>query len=386
MKKILLALLIFVLLNQLNVFAQNAPPAQGPPPSPEEGHLGVPLKGLVDLTKSTIQTILDSTNAKIRRESGSTNVKARLSFTAKMYKPRMTMTQYTDRPNQNVVKVPVMIDYTISGIRWHSIPYFSRKMFQTIDIFVSCENWFTKDGNMRVLFDNGPINMDDNSWGESALNFFFANTISNFVSGEIRTRIPSVANGVLTLNSPCNCLSVEADEENDFEFSEAKFKFIPKKAGYDAMFVKGVSVKFNSIERLLAKDLSGILYDSVENGGIELYVNQVSRYAELSNIREGEIRVLNLEPVIFPKPADNGTVIIIGNFIQQGLSKTDSRFVVYKKDSRFGNGDQTLIIRKPYTIRPQYIPGVGYTKPTTAYADAYKINFTIDVPQELMAR
>ncbi|MEO8447055.1 MAG: hypothetical protein ABI528_06145 [bacterium] len=385
MKKVLLSLFIFILFNQVNIFAQNNPPAQGPPPAPQEDALGISLKLLVDLTKSTIQTILDSANAKILRESGSTNVKAHLSFTSKMFKPRMTTTQYTDRPNQNLVIVPVMVDYTISGIKWHSIPYFSRKMFQSIDIYVSCENWFTKDGNMHVLFDNGPINMDQDSWSESALNFFFANTISNFVSGRIRDRLPAINNTEVVLNSPCNCLSVEADEENDYEDSEAKFKFVGKKFGIsDAIQGRGVSITFQSIERLRARDLGSVLYDSVENVAFEVFVNQTSRYVEFSDFREGEIRTLNLNPVLFPKPGNNASVVIIGNAIQQGLFRTDTRFTVFKKDVRFGNGTQSLIVRKAYTIRPQYIPGVGYTKPSTAYSDAYKINYTIDVPQELL--
>jgi len=387
MKKILLPIIIFILFNQGYIFAQNVPPAQGPPSAPEEGDLGIPLKLLVDLTKSKIQTILDSTNAKISRESGSTNVKARLSFTSKMFKPRMTTSKYTDRPNQNLVIVPVMVDYTISGIKWHSIPYFSRKMFQSIDIYVSCENWFTRDGNMNVLFDNGPINMDQDSWGESALNFFFANTISNYVSGLIRVRLPVINNTEIILNSPCNCLSVDADEENDYEGSEAEFKFVDKKFGIsDALQGRGVSVTFQSIERLRSRDLGGILYDSVENAAIEVFVNQNSRYAEFPDFREGEVRALNFEPVLFPKPGADGSVVIIGNVIQQGLFRTDSRFSVFKKDVRFGDGNQSLIVRKAYTIRPQYIPGVGYTKPMTAYSDAYKINYTIDVPQDLIRR
>jgi hypothetical protein len=63
-----------------------------------------------------------------------------VTATKTRYSPWMYSTQFTDRPNQNIVLVSYHIEYDISDIYWHGIPYpFSRTAGQSVDIEISCE-------------------------------------------------------------------------------------------------------------------------------------------------------------------------------------------------------------------------------------------------------
>jgi hypothetical protein len=139
-------LTMFFLFFSVHAIAQ--PPAQGPPPPPLPGvpNSEVGIYIVIDEIKNTIGQMIQQANDSIAARANSTGIQAHLSFSYQVFKPGMSITTYNDRPNENLVTFPIMVEYTVSNIHYHGIPYFSRKIEQTIDISFRCKNWFNPPG------------------------------------------------------------------------------------------------------------------------------------------------------------------------------------------------------------------------------------------------
>lgn len=377
--KILLTAFFFLLLfSSPTLYAQ--PPAQGPPPTPTTYQsIGVGI--LTALLKSGIQETLDSTNARIQRQSDETGVKAKLSFTYKIFKPGMSVTTMKDRPNQNFVRIAYSIEYNVTDIKYHGIPYFSRKINQSIEIHATCQNWFTDDGRVKITTKLDKPYLDDASFAEQALNFFIGNTLLNLVDSKLHQTLPNAFNTSTNLpNSTCNCLGVESGSPPDYSYGEVKY-FLKKtfKPPLETAY-KQVNVTLKSIKRLPARDDSGTsLYAPLEDIQVILYANQTLRATNLTQIKDGEERSINQPVIILTRPADDAMLVLIGN-IEQSSGIMDSRFATFNKSGNFGHGVQKLIIQKTYWTKPRRLPNGQMTKPFENRVDAYEMTIQINAP------
>ena len=374
-RKKLLSLLAVVMLAIMNslLFAQPYPPAQGPPNTSAPG--GLPTSIITSLLQSKIQEVVDSTNAHIKHDEASTSVKATVSFTKKVYEPGISITTYTDRPNQRVVRIYFSINYTISNIHWHGIPYFGRTLYQSITVDISCNNWFTTQGAIKISSNIEQPHIDGHSFGEEVLEFFFGHTITSFVDGKIRSMLPAAFQTVVNLPLHCNCLGVDPGTAPAYDDGEIRFSYVKPPFKILTPY-NSVIVTLQSIKRLNARNASGtILYNPVEDIQLEVYANQEMRSAVLDDMKEGEERSLNAEPITLQRPKDNEVLVLIANIIQLPAFE-DSRFVIYNSTVNFGNGVQTIIVQKSYwtTIK---LPDGSTSKPIEVKVDAYEIKVKV---------
>jgi hypothetical protein len=357
------------------------PPAQGPlladPPART-----IPLVVVVDSMKKVIQTQLDTVNARISRAADSTGIEAHLSYTLTTFKPGMSVTQYTDRPNENVVRVAFSILYDVTGIRYEGLPYPGREIGQSIELQFSCRNWFTGSGKMHLATRIDPAYLNGTSFGEDVLNFFIANTLTDLVDHELRARLPGGLMTVANLDQDCNRLGVDPGIRADYTDATINYKVVrfprPLPTAWDA------SVTFQTIKRLSARTIRGeTLYNEVEDIQLVFYANHTARSAELHDMREGEERTLNMPVIALGPLRGDAQLVLITNVEQLTSYQRDSRFRVFTRATGFGHGVQKLIVGKTYWEPPRRLPDGRLTKPTEHVVDAYEITVLINAPPPL---
>jgi hypothetical protein len=136
-------------------------------------------------------------------------------------------------------------------------------------------------------------------------------------------------------------------------------------------------------------DASGLTtaYKEVEDIQLEFYVNQTLQSAQVTGMRESDVRDLSLPTVSTPRPGPNSTIVVIANIAQQpSLSPTDTRFNVFKKNVNFGNGTQQLIITKAFFEPPRRLLDGRMTKPIERQVDAYQITVNINAGDPVVMR
>lgn len=384
-RQLYLLLLFLTTLSIHTTLAQDYPPAQGPPlPTAPITELGSFI--LINMVENTIKNTIDSANAKIQRDKPTTGVNAKVSFSYELHKPNMTTTMLKDQPNQNVLWFPFSITYNITDIRYKGIPYFSRKIYQSIDVNVSCKDWFTNNGVLNVAANIQQPYLDGASFGEQVLNFFIANTLTNYVDGKIRSTLPGAMRSSTSIpTSPCNCLGVNSGtqaqryKDGSIQFALKRGPRVPIGTAFNM-----ADVTLLSIKRLTTRSFPNreILYKEVEDIQLLFYVNNTLRVAEVNQIKEGETRNLTVQKVSFSKPKDTENIVLIANVEQLPLmgDNKDSRFAIYNKNTNFGKGTQRMVVTKSYWEKPQKLPGGGMTKPREVKIDAYELTVQINIP------
>ncbi len=361
-------------------FAQ--PPAQGPPPPRPNDVRSVVMSAIVNGVLLGIQKGVDSANAHIARDANSTGISAHVSFTATVNQPNLLPTQNITTPNENQVWNAFIVTYNVTDIRYHGIPYFDRQIGQSIDVFTRCSGWFTTHGALTTTTSLQPAYLDGPSFSEEALNFFIANTLTNLMDSKLRGSLPGAGGTVDTISLvPCGCLGLDPGSASKNYVDGAILFSLPPKLTVATTAFNQASVTLQRIRRLQARGNGGILYLPSEDLRLNVYVNQTLRSIEVLGMKEGDDRALNVQPVSFPKPSGDATVVVIGNTVQELESDlTDSQFMVFGKAQNFGNGVQKLTIQKVYWTQPQTLPGGQRTKPLKNYVDAYELTFQVSIP------
>jgi hypothetical protein len=280
----------------------------------------------------------------------------------------------------------IMVEYTISDIHYHGVPYFSRKIEQTIDFSFRCKNWFTPPGSMLVETRLERPYLDNNSFAEDALNFFLANFLSNMVDNQLQSTLPPSVNTTMNLpNSNCSCLGVDPGVRPDYTDASVLYSYKPVfRAPIESAANRNAVITLKNLKRLVARGDGGVLYQDAENIGLEFYADHTLRYASFNNIRENDVVPINLQPISIPRPSTNNIIVLIANIIQQTGSQENTRFAVFGKNENWGNGDQKIIIQKSYWTQPQRLPGGGMTKPIQNWVDAYELTVNLSIPNENM--
>ncbi len=369
---------IFLFLLSMGPLLKAQPPAQGPPATDANGEaLGISL--ISGIIKAQLDNLIQITNTDIQNNSGQTKVKATLSYTMKMYKPAMSSTQVMDSPNEQVVRIPYSIEYTIKDIKYKGIPYFSRKLHQSITVFVSCNQWFSNNGNLKARFNADRPVLDEASFAEEALNFFIGNTLLDFVDNKIKTLLPPPMTQVFDAPTfRCNCLGVNSGTSPKYEDSEILYQLqnIPPELTTNNL----ITIKLDNIRRLAAKDDNNkTLYAESEDLQLVFYANNKEQVFQLQNMKEGDVHAFEAETMIASKKRSKDRLVLIGrlDYTSLGQFVTESNFKVFQKSANFGNGKQKLIIKKTYFSKPFKLPNGNMSKPKELKRDAYELNFTI---------
>jgi hypothetical protein len=362
------------------------PPAEGP--SPTGAQFGsLPMSVVLNMFEQNVQSTLDGINAQIQRQKDSTNISASVSYSYTSFPADLVATLLTDRPNENQVHVPLMVTFNITGIRWHGIPYFDRKIYETIDFFASCHNWATGKGFLQLVFNAQQPYQDGYSFGEQALDFFITNTLSNYVDGQLQSRLRG--SGVTTIPdnlAVCNCLGVTPGTESNNHYKDGEVRFSYNKPrviiGGGILTNSNVTVTIQSIKRLAAHNNYNMpLYQPVENITLQVYVNESEKVIQVGNMKEGDVFPIQNTAVNLPIPADTGMIVIIADIIQNTYNYAeDSEWDVYKKNTNFGNGTQQLTVTKSYFEQPRSLPGGGISKPIKVTVGAYEISMLVGMP------
>lgn len=363
------------------VAAQGYPPAQGPLAPPANSPY-LPVFLVNNKVDSTIQAQLDVINDRISREADSTGIEAHLSFTRTTYRPAMSTTQYPDRPNENVVRVPFIISYDVTGIRYHGLGYFDREIGQSLAIEFSCHDWHTGRGQITATTRADRPYLNGTSFGEDALNFFIGHSLTDLVDSKLRAALPGALSTVSDSIADCNRLGVTAGVAPDYRDGQIDYALVQRPRALPTLW--DASVTFQKIKRLPARTLGGeVLYSSVEDIQLVLWANQAGRSAQLLEMREGEERDLFMQPVELGRLGAGSQLVLILNVEQLGTFQRDTRFAVYARPENFGSGTQTLVVRKSYWEPPRQMPDGRMGKPTRREVDAYEITALVKVPQEL---
>ena len=374
-----------------SIAAFSQPPAQGPPlPINQNNNLG--LFVVMNTIENTIQKNLDTVNAQIARKKDSTNIGAHLSYTYKTYQPAMVASTLFDAPNQNEIHIPIIVTYTIDNISWHGVGFFSRTISQSIDVYITCKNWFTTQGALNIYTKVDRAFIDGHSFGEDALDFFIGHYLTDYVDSKIRSALPGSLQPTTTIGtSHCSCLGLNTGTNDADHYKDGYVIFEYRNLGFGNLpptIYNTIDVNLISIKRLTAHSYPDgkALYKPMEDIQLVFYANQNSQVAHLMQVKEEEVRPLNLGNIRLFKAADYASTVLIARIDQSdGSNLSDSNFEVFYKNQNFGNGNQTLVVTKSYWQPPQHLPGGGTTKPIKVTVPAYELTVNINFHNLVMS-
>ena len=359
------------------------PPAQGPPTVSGSNIRELPVSLFTSILTATIKdSILPKANNDIKAANPPMEIKLALS-SLKLRGPYRTQTEYTDQPNQFIIRIPYNIDFEL---QINNFP--NRHLYENIELIFSCDHWFAlAGGNLSASLKADKPYVGGPSITEQILNAFLANFLSPYVENKISANLPAAVRQKISLsgfNTQCNCLGIYgATPPYNFAALQYQFKRSPRTL---PSIMNSINVSVSSIKRLPAKNYeqNTILYDSIENIQLELFANQQMKSFNLPGIREGQQLSLPENTIQVNRPAAGSSLVIIANIVQQNFQK-DSRFVVYTAADNFGSGTKKLVVKKSFNSPPKRLPNGQMTKPQRIEVDAYEITYIIKVPnREIM--
>jgi hypothetical protein len=349
----------------VSAFAQatTAPP---PPVGPagyrsEQQQIGVGL--ITGLVKTKTAEIVQRANDNLRARGESVRVSLQ---EVKVYAPSRVATLYTNRPNQWFVKVPMNVHLKVD------IPASSdRQIYIPLDINISCENWHTGKGTLRLIAQPGPISVEGGNIIEEAVG------LKDYVDSQVKSNFPTLSIINATPGNPptCSTIGTTPGEPPDYRFGFIAYdRPVIVRPGVDAAAVRPtVEVTFLKLKRLRARGRGGVLYSPTENITLDTYANFASRQSSVLTMHEDEEVNLNMPPLVL-KAAGLEILVILANVNQQPLAQPqDSAFNAWPKSSGFSPGTHTLQITKVY-VDP---PGPGHTKPLFIRVPAYELTYTV---------
>jgi hypothetical protein len=370
--------------------APAVPPPLGPPaPTDPIGDLGVQ-----SILTAVLRNKVDEAVAEINATNAmaTSGVRAKVSWDFDVWGPSLFATQYTDRPNENYVNVPYILDFTIYDIEkhtslgWISVPA-TRHITQSVDLQMFCDQWQTGQGHLKLVPHADPPYLEnDQGTLEQVVDFFLAHTVTSYIDSKVRAKMSgfqaSTGIGSLELPGQCDALGRNAGSPTDLSDDVIQFSYHPPRFRPLPTWWNQVTVQLTAVKRLVAHDLhGGVLYDAVETPAIEAYANYQHMYMQLPAMVEGQTMPVNGPTMVLDRPGINGMMVLIGNIILP--SRTESAFNVYGAASNFGNGTQSLIVRKSYWMPAN--PRLG-TKPYQIFVDAYELVFQVNAPVPVVAQ
>jgi hypothetical protein len=375
----------FLILLSIAVFSLPVSAQPSPPLGPPEVPAGIPSNDLglslfIGMVKTKLQTAIGQVNHSIDSMSSSTGVKATLSHTITTRVPRMDNTTSYQMPNEKFARIDFNVVYTISNISYHSIPYFSRKLFQSIAVTMACNKWFTTEGSVSMKARAEKPLLDQASFSEQALNFFIANTLSNLVDRKLNSILSGMGGTLASIdfsNIKCNCMSLTPGIAPNFENGFIRFAYKTSKGDFAAAETSNnLTISFKSIKRLPITGFPDPVDEAIR---VEFYANHSSDLANVNAIRAGQELVVEDKSVKISRPGNDGMLVVIANITSTATngSLTYSNSLVFRKDKNFGTGMQKLIVMKAIDLPASTGPDGRPIKPRTVYWPQYELIFEI---------
>jgi len=341
-------------------------PALGPP---QAGPAAIPFRSidfgfLTNLIKLGIEKSVSAINQKIDSTASSTGMQAQLSFKIKSIHPEYVQTEQLHTPNSMYVRLRLWVEYTVSDISYHGVPYFSRKIFQWITLSAACNEWQTSEGKTRFRY--------------TALNFFLGNTLIQYIDSKL---LQSLSNGMATgelpiASTPCNCLNFKKGTAPLYEDGYVGFYNMPVRKIEVAQLYSEPALKLVSVKRIAT---AGEILMNTEDLQIEFWANFNKRVMRTAPIEENQTIFFKKDYSLnFEHPNKYGQLVITANItVLNQQMKMYSGFLHFEKDAKYGAGIQKLTIMRTVWRPTSTGPDGRPVKPYATLMPAYELTFNL---------
>ncbi|HEU5399823.1 MAG TPA: hypothetical protein VFU86_00625 [Terriglobales bacterium] len=326
---------------------------------------------LTGIVQQQVKATLDATNTSLSNSGHDARVSA---LPMQFWSPYRLPTQYTNRPNEWYVKLPIMI-----GIQVHIPHWFDRQVYVPLDLNVSCAGWETGNGVIKIDAVPGPPSFEGGSWIEDAPGL---SLIRDAVNDAVRSNFGAAgATSQLVATDKCNALGVLPAQTANDKFAAILFDRPPNRprrpyTPASLALQSSVGVTFVSLKRLPAHDFHGtVLYQPTEEIVLETYVDFSHQESGTLTMRENDQVNLSVPPVKLKGPLLD-PLVVIANINQQNAGYAqDSSWAAWSSSTNFSPGTHTLTIMKSYTMPPGSTPATN--KPQTVTVPAYELSYTV---------
>ncbi len=341
--------------------AHGQPPPVGPATYRFDQSPQISAGILINKVKSIVQQTVNNANDTLKKQGSSIRVSA---LPLQSWAPSRFATQYTNRPNQWYVKLPMIVGINVS------IPVVSdRQIYIPVDLNVSCDGWQTGRGVIRIATQSGPVSVEGGNIVEEML------SIKDYITGQVESHLPGIAATTQTLPMS-QCVTIGAPPSS--QYPDSSFSFIawdpPQR-----IFVSGaqalpqLEVTFLRLKRLTSPGINGILYYPTENIVLETYANYTHSQSAVLTMREGDEQNLNMGPAVVRSPLLDSLVLIANINQQTSNGPQDSAFAVSDRSANFSPGVHTLQITKHYWMPPD----TRHPKPLEVKVPAYELTYNV---------
>ncbi|HMW66101.1 MAG TPA: hypothetical protein PKC82_04155 [Chitinophagaceae bacterium] len=355
-------------------------PALGPP---QAGPAAIPFRSidfgfLSRLIKLGIEKSVSAINHKIDSTAVSTGIQAQLSFKIKSIHPEYVQTEQLHTPNNKYVRLRLWVEYTVSDISYHGVPYFSRKILQWITLSADCNDWQTTEGKTRFRYTAEKPYLDEAGFSEQALNFFLGNTLIQYVDSRLSQNLSNgMAAGELPIASTaCNCLNFKKGTAPLYEDGYVGFYNMPVRKIEVAQLYSEPVLKLVSVKRIAT---AGELLMNTEDLQIEFWANYNKKLMRTAPIEENQTIVFKKDYSLnFDHPNKYGQLVITANITvlnQQMIMY--SGFLHFEKDAKYGAGIQKLTIMRTIWRPASTGPDGRPVKPYATLMPAYELTFNL---------
>jgi hypothetical protein len=289
-----------------------------------------------------------------------------------------------DRSNELYARIPYMVTYLVYDVDKHTdvgwVPTtVTRRLSQSITLSVSCDRWETGNGALKlgVAIDR-PYLEDNQGTVEQVVDFFVAGHLTSFIDGQVRQLVNAIpiAGGAGSLGLQCNALGADAGVPETRKYDVVRYSFNATRPTLPLVGSE-LSVTLDSIKRLAAHDQQGrVLYAASETPTLEVFANQLRVSVALPAMQEGQQVPVKAAPLVLPT-AGLATLALLVNVRQAAGAQVDSASQSHGASDNFGNGPQTIRVRKSYWTQANPAAGV---KPQQQWVDAYELAFHVNAP------
>jgi hypothetical protein len=96
---------------------------------------------------------------------------------------------------------------------------------------------------------------------------------------------------------------------------------------------------------------------------------------------EGQVLPVNGPTMVLDRPAATDNLVLIANVVLP--TRTESAYRVFGSSMNFGNGTQSVFVRKSYWTQANPLTGA---KPHQNFVDAYELVFQVSAPIPVLAQ
>jgi hypothetical protein len=315
----------------------------------------------VAIAKTKVAEIVAQTNDRIHKTTSTVTVEA---LPIQVLGPRREATRYTNRPNEFFVKLPLMIQVKVK------IPLASdRTISIPLNVNFACEGWHTGNGNLQIVAQTERAIIEGGNIVEDVIQV--RDIIDNLIKSQL-----AFPGGFPVPSLPISsCVTLGASPGKFVGDPDAFVAYDqPIHLATPALFRPStITVSFQKLRRLRARDNDRILYQPIENILVEAYANFATRQSAVLTMREDD--EVSLNPLIL-KASRLSQLIVIANIQHQPTGQPeDSAFAAFAASANFSPGTHTLQITKVFTEPP----GPTHSKPLQIRVPAYELTYTVVV-------